>query len=66
MTSELQIALDNLLHIVRKENGSDGNCVAVRIFINSEGYEITYEHRTSESLKKDYISMHNICGEFIK
>jgi hypothetical protein len=41
------------------------NCVAVRIFFNSQGYDLEYETRTAESLRSAGISMRNLRGEFI-
>ena len=62
MTSELQIALDNLYHLLKKEDGSDGRCVSVDVRFTSEGYYITYDTRCPSGLRKASISMQNICG----
>ena len=40
--------------------------VAVEIFINAEGHDITIKTRTADDLKKAGISMRNLAGEFIK
>lgn len=66
MTNELEIALFALWEVLKKECRKDGNCVAVDIRFTASNYYVNYENRTAESLKKDYISMQNICGEFIQ
>ena len=65
MSSEkLAQALNALRDVLNEEAHED--CVAVRVFFNSYGYEIEYKTRTPESLKRDGISMRNLRGDFIK
>ena len=66
MTHELEIALFTLWDVLKKECGKNGNCVAVDIRFTSSNYYVNYDNKTIESLNRDYISMQNICGEFIK
>lgn len=66
MTHELEIALFALWDVLKKECHSDGTCVAVDIRFTAENYWVNYENRTAESLKKDRVSIRNICGEFIE
>lgn len=66
MTHELEIALFALWDVLKKECHSDGNCVAVDIRFTANEYYVNYENRTADSLRKDSVSMRNICGEFIK
>jgi hypothetical protein len=64
MTPELTEALKRLRDVLQNE--CNPHTVAVEIFINSEGYELNYKLRTPGSLKRDGISMKNICGDYIK
>ena len=61
---KINAAIANL-RIALEEN-SDDECVAVRLFFNSEGYELTEEIRPSEGLKRSGIAMRNIRGDFVK
>ena len=53
------------LRIALEENTDDA-CVAVRLFFNSEGHELTEEIRLPEDLKHRGISMRNLRGDFVK
>lgn len=64
MTYELESALDNLFRILRIEC-EDSEVVAVDVTFTAQGSEINYRTRTAASLKRDCISMQNICGKFI-
>jgi len=64
MTSDLDQALKQVIDILQKE--AHEHCVSATIFFNSEGYEISYNMRSPESLKRSGISMRNINGDFIR
>lgn len=64
MSPELTEALRHLRSVLQKE--CNPHTVAVEIFINSEGYDLTQKLRSPGSLKRDGISMRNIAGDFIK
>lgn len=66
MTHELEAALNTVFDVLKRECGCDGNCVVVDVRFAAIGYWVNYEHKTAESLRKDFRSMRNICGEFIK
>lgn len=66
MSYDLELALFGLWDVLKKECGKDGNCVVVNIRFTACDYYVNYENKTIESLKKDNVSMQNICGEFIK
>ena len=64
MNEEIELAMNNLMSALVKV--SHKNNVAVEIFINYEGFEITERFRTKASLDKDGISMKNLRGEYIR
>ena len=65
MTYELESALDALFAVLKSEC-KESNVVAVDITYTSQGSEINFRRRTAEGLKRDGISMHDICGEWVK
>lgn len=52
------------LHTALKENCSP-NTVKVTVTFTAEGFSTHHEDRTAESLKRDFISMRNMKGDFI-
>ena len=62
--AKINAAIANL-RIALEENTDDA-CVSVRLFFNSEGYELTEEIRLPDELKRSGISMRNLRGDFIK
>mgnify|MGYP001617336094 CR=1 FL=1 len=66
MTSELKIMLCDIYRLLQKEDGSDGQCIAVDIRFTADGYYITYDTKTPGGLRKASISMQNIFGENIE
>ena len=61
---KINAAIANL-RIALEENTDDA-CVAVRLFFNSEGYDLTEEIRLPKDLKRGGISMRNLRGDFVK
>jgi hypothetical protein len=57
-------ALDALLYAIR--HFSDKDAVAMGIFINGKGREVSIKYKSAEELKTAGISMRNLRGEFIK
>lgn len=64
MSEQLAQALKNLRDVLQDE--AHEHCVAVRVFFNSQGYEIEHQTRTPGSLKRDGISMRNLRGDWVK
>jgi hypothetical protein len=64
MTEQLAQALEQLRNVLQAE--AHEHCVAVRVFFNSEGYEIEHQARTPSGLQRDGISMRNLRGEWVK
>ena len=64
MTEQLTQALKNLRDVLQSE--SHAHCVGVRVYFNSEGYDIEHVMRTPGSLQRDGISMRNLRGEWVK
>lgn len=64
MSPRLSGALKELRDALQDE--CNPHTVAVTVFINSEGYELSYKTRSPGSLKRSSVSMRNICVDFIK
>lgn len=65
MTEEFEKALDNLASVLRKEcRGS--NVASVEIMYNAQGCEYTFVRKDRDALKRNSISIRNICGQWIE
>lgn len=64
MTNELEIAIDKLGKILRKECGLS-NIVAVNICYSAEGCLVEFEKPNPDPMRRANKSMKNICGEWI-
>lgn len=51
---------------VHLQSEAHAHCVAVVVHFNHEGYEIAYTLRSPGSLRRDGISMRNICGDWVE
>lgn len=45
---------------------STSNCVSFSLFLNAHGYEVQFQEKDSETLKKEDLSMRNLKGEYIE
>lgn len=64
MSTDFNEVIKSLIDAVKRHAAND--CVSVNIFINCEGYEISYKRRPIDNLKKRSVSMRSVRGDFIK
>lgn len=64
MSPRLSDALKELRSALQDE--CNPHTVAVHVFINSGGYELSYKTRSPGSLKRSRVSMRNICGDLVE
>lgn len=64
MEHELKSMITKVADILANQAGEE--CVSANIFFSAQGFNIEYQFRSKESLKRDGISMRNLSGEFIK
>ena len=61
--SHQQAAIEGLL---RLKLAAPEHCVAIRLSLTSQGYELSYEVRSPDELRKTNISMRDVHGNWIK
>jgi hypothetical protein len=64
MSDELFNALAGVL--VRLQDEVPAHCVEVTVHFNHEGCNISYTLRSPGSLRRDGISMRNLCGDWVE
>lgn len=49
-----------------KQGAPTSHCVSIHLFIHSDGYQVKYDIRNPDALKRAGISMKDIHGDWIK
>ena len=63
MDKDVMEAAQNFFNKVKEH--CDHNTVSATLFVNSEGFELSFSSKEHEALLNSNISMRNIKGEFV-